>query len=102
MKIKKNFQIFKNFNFSHKSQECCWKEKFEYLHIFKETYGHSNVPQRYEYNPGLGAWVGKQRGYFFKSKISKNRIELLKFLNFDWAPGKHFTFNAIDVQLIQD
>jgi len=99
MKYKKiqSFKIFKPLKeliFFRKSQECCWKEKFEYLHIFKETYGHSNVPQRYEHNPGLGAWVGKQRGYFFKSKISKNRIELLKFLNFDWAPGKHFTFNA--------
>ena len=97
MKFKKNFhkfKTFKNFNYTQKSQECSWKEKFEYLHIFKETYGHSNVPQRYEYNPGLGAWVGKQRGYFFKSKIEENRIELLKLLNFDWAPGKHFTFNA--------
>nr|UXY87654.1 hypothetical protein CcurKRNrm1_p124 [Cryptomonas curvata] len=97
MNLKKNFQIFKRikqFNFTHKSQECSWKEKFEYLHIFKETYGHSNVPQRYEYNPGLGAWVSKQRGYFFKSKISENRVEFLKFLNFDWAPGKHFTFSA--------
>jgi hypothetical protein len=97
MRYSENFQKIKSFkesNFNHKSQDCSWKEKFEYLHIFKETYGHSNVPQRYEYNPGLGAWVGKQRGYFFKSKISEIRIELLKFLNFDWAPGKYFTFNA--------
>jgi hypothetical protein len=97
MKFKKNFQFYKTFkqsNFTYKSQECSWREKFEYLHIFKETYGHSNVPQRYEYNPGLGAWVSKQRGYFFKSRISENRVILLKILNFDWAPGKHFTFNA--------
>nr|UXY87164.1 hypothetical protein 1634Bnrm1_p125 [Cryptomonas sp.] len=78
----------------YKSQDCSWKEKFEYLHIFKETYGHANVPQRYEFNPGLGAWVGKQRGYFFKDKIPKKRIELLEKLNFNWAPGKCFTFNV--------
>ncbi|AEA38779.1 hypothetical protein CPARA_1gp121 (nucleomorph) [Cryptomonas paramecium] len=79
--------------FKHKSQECNWKEKFEYLHIFRENYGHPNVSQRYQSNPGLGAWVNKQRVHFFKFKISNNRIELLKFLKFNWAPGKFFTFN---------
>ncbi|ABW98054.1 hypothetical protein HAN_2g228 (nucleomorph) [Hemiselmis andersenii] len=77
-----------------KNQECSWKEKFEFLHIFKETYGHVNVPQRYQYDPGLGSWVGKQRGYYSNSKLSCSRIDLLNMLGFEWAPGKSFSFDA--------
>lgn len=92
LKISKENNLFGIKGFER--QDCIWKEKFEYLHIFKETYGHVNVPQRFEYNPGLGSWVGKQRGYFFKNKIHKNRINLLETLGFEWAPGKIFSFNA--------
>jgi hypothetical protein len=77
-----------------KNQDCSWNEKFEFLHIFKELYGHTNVPQRYQIYPCLGAWVGKQRGFFSKSKLSRGRAELLLFLNFEWAPGKGFSFEA--------
>mmetsp|Transcript_1101 Transcript_1101/g.2411 ORF Transcript_1101/g.2411 Transcript_1101/m.2411 type:complete len:258 (-) Transcript_1101:1689-2462(-) len=77
-----------------KTQDFSWNRKFESLHIFKEIFGHTNVPQRYENNPCLGAWVSKQRLYFFKSKLSRNRQELLGKIGFDWAPGKSFSFDA--------
>jgi len=85
----------KNFkNEFQKSQDFNWNQKFESLHIFREVFGHANVPQRYENNPCLGAWVGKQRGYYFKSKLPRNRQELLEKIGFDWAPGKFFSFDA--------
>ena len=81
-------------NRKNKNQESSWKEKFEFLHIFKETYGHTNVPQRYQYDPSLGSWVCKQRGYYSNGKLTCSRIELLNMVGFEWAPGKGFSFNA--------
>lgn len=92
-KIYTNYGFFKKIR-RRKNQDSSWNEKFEFLHIFKEIYGHTNVPQRFYGDPGLGSWVGKQRGYFSKSKLSRNRVELLHFLNFEWAPGKGFSFDA--------
>jgi hypothetical protein len=81
-----------------KNQENKWNEKMELLHIFKEIYGHTNVPQRYQHDPCLGAWVGKQRGYYFKFKISEKRMKLLNFLNFEWSPGKCFFLNLFGIK----
>ena len=84
---------FKKFR-KRKNQDCSWNEKFEFLHIFKEIYGHVNVPQRYQGDPCLGTWVSKQRGYFSQGKLLRSRIELLHFLNFEWSPGKGFSSDA--------
>ncbi|AFP65231.1 hypothetical protein CMESO_28 (nucleomorph) [Chroomonas mesostigmatica CCMP1168] len=81
-------------NKSRKSQDYNWVNKLESLDSFQEMYGHTNVPQRYTYQPYLGPWVGKQRGYFLKSKLLRGRIESLKKLNFNWAPGKSFPFDS--------
>jgi hypothetical protein len=92
------FNVFKkkkNSNsYTKKNQNCGWNDKYESLNIFIEIFGHPNVPQRYEYNRKLGAWVGKQRVYFKKQKMQEGRKILLKILNFNWAPGKIFTFDT--------
>jgi len=79
---------------SKKTQDLAWNDKYEALDIFIEIFGHPNVPQRYEYDKSLGAWIGKQRGYYKKQKLPESRRFLLKILNFNWAPGKIFTFDA--------
>jgi hypothetical protein len=85
---------FKKFR-KKKNQENKWNEKLELLHIFKEIYGHTNVPQRYQHDPCLGAWVSKQRSYYYKLKISEKRKKLLNFLKFEWSLGKYFFFDSV-------
>mmetsp|Transcript_9326 Transcript_9326/g.22074 ORF Transcript_9326/g.22074 Transcript_9326/m.22074 type:complete len:252 (+) Transcript_9326:94-849(+) len=77
-----------------KTQDFNWDQNFEKLCIFREKFGHTNVPQRCVWDPCLGAWVGKQRSLFFKSKLPRNRQEMLEKIGFDWAPGKLFTFDV--------
>lgn len=92
------FNVFKkkkkSYYYTKKNQNLGWDDKYESLDIFIEIFGHPNVPQRYEYDKRLGAWVGKQRGYFKKQQIQEGRKILLKKLNFNWAPGKIFTFDT--------
>lgn len=77
-----------------KPQKKSWNDNFENLHVFRETYGHTNVPQRFFADVNLGAWVGKQRWRFSKLKLSQEQIYFLRYLDFDWAPGKDFYCSA--------
>lgn len=78
-----------NFTFSFKKSEE-WNKKFNLLKEFYYINGHSNVPRKYiEKNISLGHWVSNQRQYFKKNKLSTERIQLLKQLN--------FKFNLFDI-----
>ncbi|KAL7534886.1 hypothetical protein ACHAXR_009094 [Thalassiosira sp. AJA248-18] len=41
--------------------DAAWKRRFLELEEFKRQFRHCNVPQKYEANPSLGAWVARQR-----------------------------------------
>ncbi|KAL7535093.1 hypothetical protein ACHAXR_012122 [Thalassiosira sp. AJA248-18] len=41
--------------------EIAWNRRFLELEEFKRQFRHCNVPQKYEANPSLGAWVARQR-----------------------------------------
>lgn len=41
--------------------DAAWKRRYVELEVFKRQYGHFNVPQKFEKNPSLGAWVARQR-----------------------------------------
>lgn len=45
-----------------------WDERFQELLQFRDTYGHTVVPQTY---PGLGEWVHSQRLYYKRLKDGK-------------------------------
>ena len=76
-----------------------WAQRLEELRIFKNQYGHCNVPSRFPDNPELGVWVGTQRTQykaFMKSKetgtvsqaagaMNDDRIRLLEELEFNWT-----------------
>lgn len=38
-----------------------WNRRFLELIEFKKVHGHTNVPQKFEKNPALGAWVARSR-----------------------------------------
>eukprot|EP00536_Pseudo-nitzschia_multiseries_P017739 jgi/Psemu1/226318/e_gw1.1778.15.1 len=53
---------------------------FQRLVVYKEQHKTTRVPQRYEADPQLGAWVQTQRRYCKK----KERVELLNAVGFVW------------------
>lgn len=70
----------------------------EELKRFHATYGHCNVPQKYEENKQLGAWVRTQKQQYKllaegkPSHMSQARIELLNELGFEWSGEKRDKF----------
>lgn len=66
MDAAENPTVYKNGNAAsskttiNKSDET-WNKRLIELMQFKEQHGHCNVPQKYEGNPTLGAWVARNR-----------------------------------------
>ena len=64
-----------------------WEKKFRELVRYKEREGDCNVPVRYSANPPLGNWVTSQRQKYKKGKLSQERLEKLKEIDFSWKIG---------------
>jgi hypothetical protein len=60
-----------------------WDETYEALTAYKNKHGDCDVPQRYNEDKRLGAWVGKQRKE--RKKLSTGQRKRLDHLGFDWA-----------------
>eukprot|EP00804_Cyclotella_cryptica_P002435 CCRYP_004125-RA/>CCRYP_004125-RA protein AED:0.08 eAED:0.08 QI:185/1/1/1/0.8/0.66/6/581/324 len=75
-----------------------WLARYEELKRFHATYGHCNVPQKYEENKQLGAWVRTQKQQYKllaegkPSHMSEARINLLNELGFEWSGEKRDKF----------
>ena len=61
-----------------------WDERFEQLKGYKQVIGHCNVPQGYEANPQLASWVHTNRTKYKNGKLSKEHIESLQGIGFEW------------------
>ena len=64
-----------------------WYSRCEELVQFKQENGHCNVPHGYKKNKQLGAWVNTQRGRHRNSLLSKEFVECLEKLGFEWSPS---------------
>merc|ERR1712151_969840 len=68
-----------------------WEDKFNQLKAYKESFGHTRVPRRYNNDDGLGAWVKNQRDKHRlfregkKSPLTPERIKLLDEIGFEWS-----------------
>jgi len=70
-----------------------WNQMFDRLYLFKEKHGHCLVPNRYENDPALGAWVSTQRrqykillsGSSESTPMTAERASRLESLGFVWA-----------------
>jgi len=75
-----------------KNGQVSWQQRLDELVEFKDKFGHCYVPQEYEANKQLGTWVKKQRQEYKKlkegkkSQMTKERIEMLTNVGFDWKP----------------
>ena len=75
-----------------------WSIRFAELEKFKQQYGHCNVPQKYEENTRLGAWVARQRFIMRRCEsgasedsndlLYDERVEKLKDLGLEASLGK--------------
>lgn len=64
-----------------------WIERYSLLKQFYEINGHSNVPRHYNTPLGdLGNWASRQRTSYKSGTLSKDYINLLNAIHFDWSP----------------
>ena len=56
----------------------------EELKAYKNEYGNCNVPTVYEANPSFGTWVSTQRTQYNKGALSRERMQQLNDLEFEW------------------
>jgi hypothetical protein len=61
-----------------------WSKQFEQLRAFKERFGHCNVKWGWKENPALVHWVATQRAHRKQGILSKERVQRLEELGFDW------------------
>ena len=60
-----------------------WETRFNELVQYKAKHGNYVFPRR---QGSLGTWVLHQRQQYKKGKLSKDRIDRLNSIDFDWAP----------------
>jgi Helicase associated domain len=60
-----------------------WFEKFNELIKYKERFGDTLVPRKYEEN-ALYGWVRNQRTHYKTGKLSQERVDLLNEIEFVW------------------
>lgn len=76
--------------------DATWNQRLAELRQFRELHGHTNVPQKYEKNPSLGAWVARNRLFMRKweedptdcSSYQVERMEELKAVGLVSGIGK--------------
>jgi hypothetical protein len=61
-----------------------WMSFYEDLKDFRTQNGHTNVPKDFKKNSKLSGWIITQRSFKNSDKLSLNRVELLKRIDFDW------------------
>ena len=66
-----------------------WDLHYGELLAYKEKNDDCDMPARWPENQTLATWVVAQRQYRKLGQLSKDRIELLDRLNFNWTPKSH-------------
>ncbi|KAG7358132.1 helicase domain protein [Nitzschia inconspicua] len=97
---------------NQRRDEETWNKTARRLKEYKQQHGHTNVPSIYNdgQNPHLGMWVSHQRKKYkeYQNKMNvagimtKERIELLESLGFEWSPGRKDEFQEIWMSHFED
>jgi len=77
---------------SNRRQGISWQEAYSKLLEYCQKEGHARVHQHYktEDGYGLGNWVGTQRRFYKKGKLSKKKQQLLESLpGWEWVGTTH-------------
>ena len=76
------------------SHDAVWEERLKELKLYKNVFGNTNVPSKYEANPQLAIWIKRQRRQFKflteskPSTMTQSRVEKLREINFSWSGRK--------------
>ena len=64
-----------------------WLKFYDYLKIYHEKNGNSNVPALYVTEDGikLGAWLKKQKELYFRNRLADYRLNMLEELKVIWS-----------------
>ena len=62
-----------------------WQDRYDQLKQYKAKHGNCNVSSHDRINENLGLWVMSQRSAYKNSKLSKERIEKLRSIGFQWC-----------------
>lgn len=85
-----------------------WEERYQQLADYKVQVGNTSVPKRYSKNQPLANWVDRQKVFyrFYEegkhSPMTKDRIQSLNELGFDWGKrrkGTHLSWKERRQQL---
>ena len=60
-----------------------WEDMYTRLLSFKQKYGHTGVPAKWEEDKKLGKWVSRMRHE--RKKLTPERSALLEALSFAWV-----------------
>ena len=77
-RLKQEIENYKQKRNMYFLRESKWFAMFLTLLVFKEQYGHIDVPARNKGNTQLGNWVMKQRYRRAQGKLDPLREQLLK------------------------
>jgi len=76
------------------SHDAVWEERLKELKQYKNLFGNTNVPSKYEPNPQLAIWIKRQRRqYKFltegkPSTMTPYRVGKLREIDFSWSGRK--------------
>ena len=79
-----NIKRLNNVGFVFNPLESYWENMFKLILEYKDKYGNCNVPQNWPENKQLGFWVGTQRSAFNKGELSKDYVDRLQNIGFEW------------------
>ena len=79
--------------------DSAWDNNYlKLLHYYK-TNGHTNVPAKCAADLQLGKWVAHQRVRYKRGYLSKDQIQLLNSVKFNWSPKD--TWNEMFSKLVE-
>ncbi len=62
-----------------------WQQRVAELIVFKERFGHCNIPARWKENMPLGRWLHVQRAWKRQGILNAERIEELEKIGVTWT-----------------
>ena len=83
---KKRIKLLESIGFVWDRHEEQWMKMYQKLVKYKKKHGSTCVPATWKDDQKLAWWVAQQRSDYSKSKLSQNRMKLLKSIGFVWDP----------------
>ena len=87
--------LLKDIGFCFDTYDARWEENFRDLRLYRQKYGHCNVPRSFigssNINGKLGSWVRRQRNNYKlyverkSSSLNQEKVSKLESLGFQWS-----------------